>query len=385
MSRPVDRRGERGIVLMLVLWVFMTLGVLALDFSQYMRDDAMAALNLSDETAGYYLAVGGMNTALYRAMRVREQGGNGATQRQVNGAHQVNQGGQPGDTGDDEDQLADLYPVNGHWVNGTLSSGDGQFAVRLTGEDGRIPLNAELTPESRLVFSDLIRYVVTNLVRGGNQTTGVDREADEHIRQIVDSIIDWRDCDSDALPNGAEDEYYLSLARPHRAKNDFFDSPEELLQVRGVTPEIFYGHDGQPGLGEIFSPFPKGEEIHINVKQITTPVLRALLPNKTDDEMADLMEQRDEDPEGMKLVIASEIEAAIPGISDQVLTSEEPKYIRVEARADVRAERNRAAVAAIVELGDNEGPQVLRWLDRAPLDSDEPGVSNAAPAEGPTS
>ena len=42
------RTRERGVVLLLVLWVFMTLGVLALDFSQYMRDDATTALNFTD-------------------------------------------------------------------------------------------------------------------------------------------------------------------------------------------------------------------------------------------------------------------------------------------------------------------------------------------------
>jgi len=34
----------------------MVLGVLALDFARYMRDDAMASVNLADETRGYYLA-----------------------------------------------------------------------------------------------------------------------------------------------------------------------------------------------------------------------------------------------------------------------------------------------------------------------------------------
>ena len=43
----------------------MILGVLALDFARYMRDDAMAALNLADETRDYYVALGAMNRAIY--------------------------------------------------------------------------------------------------------------------------------------------------------------------------------------------------------------------------------------------------------------------------------------------------------------------------------
>src|SRR5437870_10370638 len=70
---PARRRGERGVALLLVLWIFMILGVLALDFARYMRDDAMASLNLADETQGYYLALAGMNRALFDAQRRREK------------------------------------------------------------------------------------------------------------------------------------------------------------------------------------------------------------------------------------------------------------------------------------------------------------------------
>src|SRR6185295_13647262 len=59
------RRGQRGIALVMVTWVFMILGVLAFDFARYMRDDAEAALNLAEETRNYYVAVGAMNRAIY--------------------------------------------------------------------------------------------------------------------------------------------------------------------------------------------------------------------------------------------------------------------------------------------------------------------------------
>jgi type II secretory pathway component PulK len=69
MSR---RRHERGVALLLVLWVFMVLGVIALDFARYMRDDAMAAINFADEARGYYIALAGMNRALFDVERLRE-------------------------------------------------------------------------------------------------------------------------------------------------------------------------------------------------------------------------------------------------------------------------------------------------------------------------
>lgn len=61
--------------------------------------------------------------------------------------------------------------------------------------------------------------------------------------QIADSILDWLDEDSDPRPNGSELEYYSVLPTPYAPKNGPVDSVEELLLVRGVTPELLFGID----------------------------------------------------------------------------------------------------------------------------------------------
>jgi type II secretory pathway component PulK len=371
------RRGERGVILVLVLWVFMTLGVLALDFSSYMRDDAMATLNLSDEARGYYMALAGMNAALFEHMKLREnQVPGGAAVPDVD----------PEEKGEDHDGDGEpddevKFPADGVWH--TDSFANGKFAVRLAGEDGKIPLNVDLSGDEGAMYRELVKFVVTNLVRGGNQTTGVDRETEKQISEITDSIIDWRDCDDEAGVNGAESDYYLGLARPHRAKNGFFDSPEELLQIRGVTPEIFYGNDDSPGLGEVFSPYPRGKELLINAGQITPQVVRALLPQMTLDDAEDFVAGRGEDPEGIRTFLSQQLETFIPGIGTRIRIAE-PEIIRIEARADLSQPRNQASVAAIVQMGGNETdlPVVLSWLDRAPLRSDGPDSQTSVPAPG---
>src|SRR5437870_1772108 len=85
MPPPPPRAGacghhprERGIALLLVIWVFMILGVLALDFAQYMPDDAMAAVNLAEEARGYYLALAGMNRSLFDAQQAFEHSNPGS-------------------------------------------------------------------------------------------------------------------------------------------------------------------------------------------------------------------------------------------------------------------------------------------------------------------
>ena len=59
----------------------------------------------------------------------------------------------------------------------------------------------------------------------------------------VDAIIDWLDYDDgDAEePEGAESEYYLGLESPYACKNGPMTCIEELLLIKGITPELYFG------------------------------------------------------------------------------------------------------------------------------------------------
>lgn len=61
--------------------------------------------------------------------------------------------------------------------------------------------------------------------------------------EIADAILDWRDADSTPGAAGAESAYYNGLNPPYNCKNKPFETLEELLHVRGVTPEILFGED----------------------------------------------------------------------------------------------------------------------------------------------
>lgn len=56
---------------------------------------------------------------------------------------------------------------------------------------------------------------------------------------IANSVIDWLDADESTLSGGAESSYYQSLKNPYKAKNDLFDTIDELRLVRGITDEVF--------------------------------------------------------------------------------------------------------------------------------------------------
>jgi len=57
-------------------------------------------------------------------------------------------------------------------------------------------------------------------------------------QEIAAAIVDWR---SPAYQASPFDLYYSSLVPSFRAPHASFKETEELLQVKGVTPDIFYG------------------------------------------------------------------------------------------------------------------------------------------------
>lgn len=78
------------------------------------------------------------------------------------------------------------------------------------------------------------------------------------------AILDWRDPDDDVRPGGAEWEYYQALPSPYLPRNAQFQSLGELLLVKGVTPELFFGTPGVPGLADLLSV----ESVSLNVNAL---------------------------------------------------------------------------------------------------------------------
>ena len=60
---------------------------------------------------------------------------------------------------------------------------------------------------------------------------------------VADAILDWIDTDEEPRELGAEVEYYSSLTPPYAPKNGPLETVEELLLVRGVTPQLLFGAD----------------------------------------------------------------------------------------------------------------------------------------------
>jgi general secretion pathway protein K len=123
--------------------------------------------------------------------------------------------------------------------------GPGEFSYRITDEEARLNVNARQPGTLEKLLQAL--------------------EVDKTERDVIaDSIADWRDGNDLARVNGAESDYYLKLPIPYRPRNGNLQHVSELLQIKGITPELYYGHDDMPGLVDLVTVRSRGTTININ-------------------------------------------------------------------------------------------------------------------------
>lgn len=60
---------------------------------------------------------------------------------------------------------------------------------------------------------------------------------------VAHAILDWLDADDEPRELGAEIDYYSGLSPAYAPKNGPLETVEELLLVRGVTPQLLFGSD----------------------------------------------------------------------------------------------------------------------------------------------
>lgn len=120
---------------------------------------------------------------------------------------------------------------------------------------------------------------------------GIDDE--EERLAIISAVADWQDGDSLLHLEGAEQEYYDTLNPPYACKNAPIENLEELMLVRGITPEIFYGTENKPGLRHFLCMEGKSTKLDINS---ASPLAFDIVEDLTDEEIAEIIAMRQEYP-----------------------------------------------------------------------------------------
>jgi len=217
----IEKIKDEGIALVAVLWVLAIVMAIALSFSFAVRVETHSTLSFKEEIEKRFLADAGIERGIIELFY-----------RNANKGQKIILEG------------LEVWKVDG--TPYMIKTDNGFYTVSITDESGKVDINT--TPDI------ILKNLLINLGLGF-----------EEVDTIVDSIMDWKDPDELYRLHGAESDYYMLLPNPYKAKNTYFDTLEELLLIKGITPEILYGTKGRKGIMKFLTVNSGTGLINLNV------------------------------------------------------------------------------------------------------------------------
>jgi general secretion pathway protein K len=331
---------EKGVALIMVLWVMVILSIVALEFSFAMRTEITITKNHKEDLQRYAMAEGGVQRAITEMIYKHDP----RTQQMKKTLG-----------------LEEIPPEQQEWVADgrpyTLPFDQGFSEIRIMSEAGKININ--------MVSESLLRKVIGQLGLEGEARDGV-----------VDSILDWRDPNDFYRANGAENDYYLSLKEPYYCKNGNLDSIEELLLIKGVTPDLYHGKKGtlegeggatdRVGLKDIFSIYSLGEQVDINS---ATPLVMNMvlgIPREVSQQMVKTREEKSFENQHDLLNRVPELAPFIGEIGRSIVYRSALPYYTIESRAKLKDGPSMQGLKTIVKIDprEKERYKIVQWVDR---------------------
>ncbi len=209
-------KGVKSSILVVSLWVLSFLAILAVGLAHNTLAQLHLASYFQDRLKTYYLALAGIERGIIELKADRTPNWDSLGEEWSSSEELFK-----------EIPLGDGYITLSHQWEGEMPES------RNGGEPEEITLYGLVDESSRIninrVPSEVLRSMLENIA-AIDQDTAAD---------IASAIVDWRDRDVVVSPGGAENAYYQSLKMPYPCKNGSFQIPEELLLVKGMTPEIF--------------------------------------------------------------------------------------------------------------------------------------------------
>ncbi len=282
---PMSPMGRNdGIALFVVMWALAILMVLVLSFSFLARTETHASMVFRDNAERKLLADAGIERGIFEIIYRRQNLNN-------------------------EIILPGMEVWGADGTTYTDHVGEGRYSVSIMGESGKLDINK--------VPDILLKNLLLNI--------GIkDDEADK----IVDSIMDFKDPSGLTRLNGAGDDYYMSLPNPYKTKKADFDTIEELLLVKGVTPAILYGDGNQKGIIDFLTVNSKSTLVNLNYA--SKEVIMAL-PGMTAD-LADQIIKTRQDQPIKKLDAVQQIVAGGYSLIVPYITVDETNVFTVESQ-----------------------------------------------------
>lgn len=245
------RKDKRGVVLILVLSMIALFSAMIITFSSDEGLDIELAYNFHDSIQAQYIALAGVEAA--KVILDQDEPSQDSL----------------------DDQWAE-FPVYAATASGYLNGA--QLTGTITDECSKFDLNSLAIKDS---YTELRKQQFQRFFTLQN----IDITTEE-LEDLTLSIIDWLDTDSEVTMGGAEDEYYLSLEPPYHCKNAPMDSIEEILLVKGMKSEYFFGTENYDGLKNYVTVGTSGK---ININTASEMVLKGISEHFNDDVVSSII------------------------------------------------------------------------------------------------
>jgi general secretion pathway protein K len=197
-------------------------------------------------------------------------------------------------------------------------------------------------------------------------------EPENAAAEIAAAIVDWRT--PDPLHNSPYDAFYLAQSPSFLPPHASFAENEDLLLVKGITPDLFYGSSldrSHAGLRDCVSVYGSTGGIDVNTAQPETMQAVGLSAA----EAASVVKYRAEHGVINGLALGEIVQAIGPDAQRLRVGGQTIFTLRATARirqADGRLSDLRRTVAALIKFnypgnrqGKPPGVEVVRWYDRA--------------------
>ena len=315
---------ERGVVLIVVVWALMVLMVIALELGRTARVEGMSTSVYQQEVKTYYLAIAGLNRALYQIVQTSQRG----RTRNNRDEDRLGPRNRLSDDEEGQEECEDTWLLgDGQWKSEPY--GEGGYQVRVSDESGKININQ--------VDEIILRQTFTNL--------DFDPDFGD---ALADAILDWRDSDPLERLNGVESDYYLAQDIPYPAKDGPFDTIDELLLIRDVSQDLFYDT-----LNEVFTVYGNARTGNMaNVQTANALVLRAI--QGVDAEAANELVRQRQDNCGEDSLDATTARGGLPTI------------VTIESVGYLNTGNITRRLAGVIQRRGGQSFRMLRWQDRLP-------------------
>ena len=318
-----QRDSEGGVALLAVLWTLTLLGLMALALTNSVQDEVQTATYRKEATQAYSLACGGVSAAIMAI----------AYPLPENAEKTPYWAWKPG-------QREGFVPFEG-----------GGARLLIESESGKVDLN----------FAS--REDLARLFEARGLATG-------RAEMLAAAILHWRAPEQEGGPEAeALDEYYEQAGI--RPRHNRFQSLDEVLNVRGMSREIFYGTVEVSPEGKARQIFDVGQDLtvmsdspQVNLNYASEYVLMSL-PGMTPDVAAATVRERKNGPFRSVDEAGDRTAVQFPDESLPYLTTAEGNAYQIISIGEIAGSAVRRGVKAIIQIDSQAVPRyrLVAWYD----------------------